>query len=77
MKKLLVLTLVIILLASCRGEAQSSTQVGDYQVEFLFETDGVKVYRFRDNGRDHYFTNRGETMSTYQSGKVTNNETIY
>lgn len=28
----------------------------DYHVKFLFECDGVKVYRFRD-GEDVYFTN--------------------
>ena len=76
MKKLFVLAIGVMLLASCQGEAQSSTQEGDYQVELLFEKDGVKVYRFYDN-RYHYFTSRGETISTYQSGKVTNDETIY
>lgn len=76
MKKLFVLALGVMLLASCQGEAQSSTQEGDYRVEFLFEKDGVKVYRFYD-GRTHYFTSRGETMSTQSSGKTHYTETIY
>lgn len=36
----------------------------DYDVEFLFEYDGVKVYRFR-NGEDVYFTN-ANGMTKYQ-----------
>ena len=36
----------------------------DYDVKFLFECDGVKVYRFRD-GEDVYFTN-ANGMTTYQ-----------
>ena len=36
----------------------------DYDVEFLFECDGVKVYRFR-NGEDVYFTN-ANGMTKYQ-----------
>lgn len=36
----------------------------DYDVQFLFECDGVKVYRFR-NGKDVYFTN-ANGMTKYQ-----------
>ena len=37
----------------------------DYDVQFLFECDGVKVYRFR-NGEDVYFTNaNGMTYYKY------------
>lgn len=36
----------------------------DYDVQFLFECDGVKVYRFRD-GEDVYFTNANR-MTKYQ-----------
>lgn len=28
----------------------------DYDVKFLFECNGVKVYRFHDSGEDVYFT---------------------
>lgn len=35
----------------------------DYQVSFLFEHDGCKVYRFNDRGEFIYFTScHGETM---------------
>lgn len=36
----------------------------DYNVKFLFECDGVKVYRFRD-GEDVYFTD-ANGMTKYQ-----------
>ena len=36
-----------------------------------FEKDGVIVYRFLDAGSMHYFTSRGETMST-KSGRKEN-----
>ena len=36
----------------------------DYDVEFLFECNGVKVYRFRD-GEDVYFTD-ANGMTKYQ-----------
>lgn len=36
----------------------------NYNVKFLFECDGVKVYRFRD-GEDVYFTN-ANGMTKYQ-----------
>ena len=47
----------------------------EFKVEYLFEKDGIKVYRFYD-GRYHYFTTGGTTMSTYTSGKQTYTEEI-
>ncbi len=37
----------------------------DYDVKFLFECDGVKVYRFYDNYKPIYFTN-ANGMTKYQ-----------
>lgn len=37
----------------------------DYDVQFLFECNGVKVYRFDDLGEDVYFTN-ANGMTKYQ-----------
>ena len=47
----------------------------DYDVQFLFECNGVKVYRFRDcyTGEDVYFTNaNGNTYYEYteRTGKL-------
>ena len=37
----------------------------DYNVQFLFECNGVKVYRFHDSGEDVYFTD-ANGMTYYQ-----------
>ena len=45
----------------------------DYNVKFLFECNGVKVYRFCDNGRYVYFTDaNGMTRYEYTTrrGKI-------
>jgi hypothetical protein len=47
-----------------------------FEVEYLFDKDGVKVYRFWDNGHYHYFTTKGETISTQTAGKTTYSENI-
>ena len=70
---------VVLLVVGCFNEPQSVERIGkDYkfEVEYLFEKDGVKMYRFEDGGRAHYFTTQGETMSTQQVGKVTYEERI-
>ncbi len=34
-----------------------------YEIDYLFEHEGVKVYRFRDYGNFVYFTTRGDITS--------------
>ncbi|MEO6758395.1 MAG: DUF4884 domain-containing protein [Saprospiraceae bacterium] len=47
-----------------------------YKVEYLFEHDGCKVYRFRDNSNYVYFTScNGETISYPDSSTVIRNTT--
>lgn len=44
----------------------------DYDVQFLFECNGVKVYRFIDQGNDIYFTDaNGMTKYQYATKAVT------
>lgn len=77
MKKLLLL--LSITLVGCIHEPQSVEHTGkndDFQVEYLFEKDGVKMYRFRDGGHYHYFTTVGETITEQQNGKTTYEERI-
>lgn len=70
MKKTIIALAIALTVTSCVHEAQSKSQEGiDFEVEFLFEKDGVKMYRFYDNGRFHYYTNTGETISTQDAGK--------
>ena len=77
MKKLIFAFGIFLFLTSCVKDAQSSTYEGrGIEVEFLFEKDSVKVYRFRDNGNYHYFTTRGETMTTQSSGKTRYEENL-
>lgn len=72
MKTLLVIAAICCLLSSCKGKAKESIQDGDFEVEFLFEKDGCKMYRFKDGGRYIYWSNCcGKTQSdkTYNNGK--------
>ena len=83
MKKLILLSVLAIAVASCGYEIREKPELPkpkltkeqirkqeyeqrlkDYDVKFLFECDGVKVYRFRD-GEDVYFTN-ANGMTKYQ-----------
>lgn len=77
MKKLLLVLVLAVVVTGCYKDAQSvSTEGNGFYVEFLFEKDGVKVYRFFDGGRHHYFTNKGETITTQPEGKNEYQENI-
>ena len=77
MKNLFLIGIVSLVLSSCYKDPQNMTTEGNgFEVEFLFEKDGVKVYRFRDGGKVHYFTSRGETMTTNSSDKSNYEENI-
>ena len=81
MKKILAIWIVFITLGAivfgaCTNEPMSKERVGKddgFEVEYLIEKDGVKMYRFYDGMHFHYFTSRGETITTQQnsSGKTT------
>jgi hypothetical protein len=76
MKKIFVLLLVVGFLTGCYKDPQSRETIGKgFEVEFLFEKDGIKVYRFFD-GHYHYFTSKGETISTISDGKASRDENI-
>jgi len=82
MKKIIAIYITFIVLGAmlfgaCSNDPMSKERLGKddvFEVEYLFEKDGVKMYRFEDEGRYHYFTSMGETISTQQnsSGKTTN-----
>lgn len=84
MKKILSFYTIIIVLGAmifgaCSNEPMSKERLGKddgFEVEYLFEKDGVKVYRFLDGGRFHYFTTRGETISVQTEGKNEYKENI-
>jgi hypothetical protein len=70
MKKIIGLILISITLVSCMkdGIEKSKTNNDEYDVTYIFEKDGIKVYRFYDGMSFHYFTSRGETITTQTSG---------
>lgn len=79
MKKIILLITFALLLTSCMEFKQpqsTSTEGNGFSVEYLFTKDSVKVYRFRDGGRTHYFTTKGETITTQKSGKTRHDENI-
>jgi hypothetical protein len=84
MKRILTFYTIIIVLGAmifgaCINEPISKERIGKddgFEVEYLFDKDGVKVYRFFDNGHYHYFTTKGETISTQTAGKTTYSENI-
>lgn len=43
-----------------QGKAENNET---YKISYLFEHDGVKVYRFTDRGNDVYFTTKGDVTS--------------
>lgn len=71
MKKIVGLFLISITLTSCLGDGieRTTTNNDEYKVTYLFEKDGVKVYRFQDGLETHYFTTMGETITTQGSSK--------
>jgi hypothetical protein len=65
MKKLLVCLLALSACDKPSQEYRNSTN-DNFQVELLFEVDGVRVYRFEDGGRSRYFASSGTVMSQYK-----------
>lgn len=77
MRKLL-FAVIALSLTSCMGEGieKSQTNNNEFQVTYLFEKDGVKVYRFWDGMETHYFTSTGETITTQGTSKNHHEENI-
>lgn len=59
----LIFTLVLLCSCESRVISESKTNNKNYNVELLFEFDGIKLYRFHDQGRYHYFTSNGQAIS--------------
>jgi hypothetical protein len=77
MKKLLLILTISIFLTSCVENVKpEGTVTEQYGVKFLFKKDGIKMYRFFDKGHYHYFTSKGETMTSQSSGKTNYEESI-
>jgi hypothetical protein len=70
MEKIIFLV-ALILISGCEVKAVTSEKINNITVEFLFEKDGTRVYRFYDGDIYRYFTSRGETISEHRIGKGT------
>jgi hypothetical protein len=58
--------LLALLLYGCMHKSVSREKKADFELEFLFEKDGCKMYRFYDGGRYVYWANcNGKVNSDY------------
>lgn len=66
--KLILISVVCIFLYGCATqiplEAQRPDNNPTYDVKYLFEHDGVRVYRFLDRGNEVYFTSPGTVVTS-------------
>ena len=79
MKKIAIVLGLYLTFTSCNDKAKAldkTIEGNDVLIEFMFEKDSVKVYRFWDFGNYHYFTTLGETISTKRSNKTSREENI-
>lgn len=84
MKKVSFLSLICMLLlslSSCFTERPVAKQVPQnndtYNVDYLFEHDGCKVYRFYDRGNYVYFTNcTGDVVAISNDSTATRIQTM-
>lgn len=78
MKRIICIAFVLLALCGCaeEGVKVEATEYGvaeRFQTEFLFEVDGIRVYRFRDYGKVVYFTSatgRVEHQRVTRNGKT-------
>lgn len=77
MKKIIIISIALLALTACESKQVEEVKASSnqsYPVEKLFTVDDITVYRFRDNDRYVYFTNRtGDVQYSYQElvGKAT------
>ncbi|MFT3994806.1 MAG: DUF4884 domain-containing protein [Dysgonomonas sp.] len=76
--RLIVILIALAMFTSCLKKGDIISPEGnkdDFNVTFLFEADGIRVYRFYDGGRYIYFTNKeGKVGYTRSNGKQTYKE---
>lgn len=80
-KGIIIAILLSIVFIGCRKPGYSvvpNDNKADFKVEYLFECDGVKMYRFYDGGHYRYFTtgNGRMTNAFVLKGKTYIDETV-
>jgi hypothetical protein len=77
MKKIIFSIIILIGISSCKEDAIQTQNVGTgIELEFLFEKDGCKVYRFFDGHYIYWSSCPGKMSYEYQQGKVTSSQQI-
>lgn len=77
MKKVFLFTIICLLISwtSCNSQIPIAEQIPQnnetYTIEYLFEHDGCKVYRFLDLGNWVYFTNCGGDVTAISNDSTT------
>lgn len=59
--RLIIVIALLAMFASCLRQGDPVIPIeskDDFKITYLFEVDGIKVYRFYDGGRFIYFTNK-------------------
>lgn len=80
--KLFILLIIMAGISSCyppsiplkQGKAENNET---YNISYLFEHDGVKVYRFTDRGNYVYFTTKGDVTSIKNDSTAERTVTIH
>jgi len=77
MDKIILFVLMCFVFTGCnhRGSSKDSVQDGDFVIEFLFEKDGCKMYRFKDGRRYIYWANCSGRVSADFRKIVSNGKT--
>jgi len=66
--------LAVFIFSGCVKYSKETVQNGDFTIEFLFEYNGCRMYRFKDGGRFIYWSDcQGKIQADYttQQGKST------
>ena len=82
MKKIILLLVLVssLMLTACEKAGtpvQTNGAKHDFDVQLLFEVDGVKVYRFLDLVKYIYFTNANGKTSYVTGSKVSERKTSF
>ena len=73
----LITAALLMYIMSCTKTAEGTVNStnSNFQVEQLFTSNGITVYRFMDNGNYHYFT-KNETSQQLSCGKNCTREEV-
>ena len=75
--RLFILLFVMAGVSSCYTGIPLKQGKSENEVSYLFEHDGVKVYRFMDMGNYVYFTTKGDVTSIKNDSTKERTVTIY